>query len=118
MHSCTSRVRNSVRHWAHWLYIRQSSGSSELQGVRKAEQDLLERTEMRMLRWMMGIKRIENMRTECLRARSGVANESEKIREARLRLLGYFERNIEDVVMRELKMEVGGYRNMGRQKLR
>ena len=30
-------------------------------------------TEMRMLRWMMGIKRIEKMRTEGIRARAGVA---------------------------------------------
>ena len=30
----------------------------------KAEQNLLERTELRMLRWMMGIKRIEKITTE------------------------------------------------------
>ena len=41
--------------------------------LRKAEQDLLEGTEMRMLRWMMGIKRIEKIRTEGIRARAGVA---------------------------------------------
>ena len=51
----------------------------------KAEQNLLERTEMRMLRWMMGIKRIEKIRNEEIRARTCVANISEKIREARLR---------------------------------
>ena len=31
---------------------------------RKSEQNVLERTEMRMLRWMTGIKRIENIRNE------------------------------------------------------
>ncbi len=60
-----------------------------------------ETTEMRMLRWMMGIKRIEKMRTEEIRARPGVANISEKIREARLRWLDHVERKTEeDVVMR------------------
>ena len=44
----------------------------------------LEGTEMRLLRWMMGMKRIEEIRTEGIRARAGVANISEEIREARL----------------------------------
>ena len=42
--------------------------------LRKVKQDLLERTEMKMLRWMMGIKRIEKIRTEEIRARTDVAN--------------------------------------------
>ena len=37
---------------------------SETWALRKAEQNLLERTEIRMLRWMMGIKRIEKIMTE------------------------------------------------------
>ena len=45
----------------------------------KAEQNLVERTEMRMLRWMMTIKRIEKIRNEEIRARAGVANIGEKI---------------------------------------
>ena len=87
--------------------------------LRKAEQNLLERTEMRMLRWLMGIKRIENIRTEEIRARAGVANVGEKIREASLRWLGHVEGNTEEVVvMRTWKMEVGGHRKIGRPKLR
>ena len=49
-----------------------------------------------MLRWMMGIKMIEKIRTEEIRARACVANISEKIREARLRWLGYVERKTEE----------------------
>ena len=67
----------------------------------------------------MGIKRIEKIRTEGIRTRAGVANVSEKIREARLRWLGHEERKTdEDVVMRTCKMEVCGHRKIGRPKLR
>ena len=55
-----------------------------------------------MLRWMMGIKRIEKMRNEEIRARAGVAVISETIRETRLGWLGEKEKE-EDVVIRTLK---------------
>ena len=48
-----------------------------------------------MLRWMMGIKRIEKIRTEEIRAREGATNMSEKIREAIPRWLGHTERKTE-----------------------
>ena len=83
----------------------------------KAEQKLLEGTEMRMLRWMIGIKRIEKIRKKEIIARVGVANISEKIREARLRLLNHVERKTEeDVEIRN--MEVSGHQKTGRPKLR
>ena len=70
----------------------------------RQERNLLERTDMRMLRWMTGIKRIEKIRNEEVKARAGVSNISEKIREARLRWLGHVERKSdEDVVMRTWK---------------
>ena len=42
--------------------------------MRKAEQDLLERTEMRMLRCLTGIQMSEKIRTEEILARAGIAN--------------------------------------------
>ena len=49
----------------------------------------------------MGIKRIERIRNEEIRARAGEANISEKLRETKLRWLGHVERKAEeDVVMR------------------
>ena len=48
---------------------------SETQALRKAEQDLLERTEMRMLRCIDGnLKRIENIRAQDRGPKAGVAN--------------------------------------------
>ena len=72
--------------------------------MRKIDPDSLERTEMRMLRWNMGRKRIRKTRTEEIRARAGVANISEKIREAIRRWLGDMERKTEEeIVMRRWK---------------
>ena len=45
---------------------------------------------MRILRWITGLERIEKSKE--IRARTGVANVNEKIREARLRWLGLVER--------------------------
>ena len=52
-----------------------------------------------MLRWMTGIKRIEKIRNEEIRARAGVANISEKTRVARLRRLGHVERKTEEDIL-------------------
>ena len=76
---------------------------SDAWALRKAEQNLLERIEMRILRWMMGIKRIENIRNEEIAGRAEVGNKSKKIRDAKLRWLGHVERKSEDVVMRTWK---------------
>ena len=50
---------------------------SDTLALRKAEKNLLERTEIRMLIWMIGIKKIE--KTEDIRARAGMVNVIEKI---------------------------------------
>ena len=61
---------------------------SETWAPRKAEQNLLEITEMRMLRWTIEI-----------RARAGVAHTREKSREARLRWLDHVEKKLEEGVL-------------------
>ena len=48
-----------------------------------------------MLRWMTGRKRIEKIRNEEIRARTGVANISERMREVRLRFFGNKQRQRE-----------------------
>ena len=93
---------------------------SETCAARKAEQNLLERTEMGMLRWiMMGVDMIEKIKNEGIRARTAIANISHNIREARLIWLGHVERKTEDnVVVRTWKIKVGGHRNLRRPKLK
>src|SRR6218665_849 len=53
--------------------------------LRRKEEKLLERTEMRMLRWILGISLKDTQRNENIRKKIGVACITEKIREARLR---------------------------------
>ena len=75
--------------------------SSVIWTLRKADRNMLERAAMRTLKRIMGIKRIEKIRNEEIRARSGVANISGNLREARVGWLGHVERKTEeDVVMR------------------
>ncbi len=83
----------------------------EISALRKAEQNFLERREMRMFRWVMGVERVEKIRNEEIKARTCVENIIEKIREARLRRLDHIQRHSEeDVVMRTWTMEVSGSR--------
>ena len=46
----------------------------------------------KMLRWMLGIRRVEKIRNEDIRVRVRVLNVREEIREARLFWLGHIER--------------------------
>ena len=57
---------------------------SETWALRKREEQQLDRTEMRMLTWMLGISLRERRRNDDIRAEAGVVARSEKIREARM----------------------------------
>ncbi len=92
---------------------------AETWALRKKEEMLLERTEMRMLRWILGITLKDRKRNEDIRQMTGVINISEKIREARLRWFGHIVRRDEDnIIKRAMVMPVTGKRSRGRQKLR
>jgi len=55
---------------------------AEAWSPRRKEEELLERTEMRMLRWILGASLKERKRNEDFRQAVGVACITEKIREA------------------------------------
>jgi hypothetical protein len=86
--------------------------------LRRKEEKLLERTEMRMLRWILGITLKDMQRNENILKRIGVACITDKIREARLRWYGHVERSGDTSIRRAMKLEVHGLRSRGRQKKR
>ena len=92
---------------------------AETWSLRKKEEDILERTEMRMVRWIAGISLLERRESEDIRRMSGVCNISEKAREARLRYFGHVRRRDDDEpVKKVMLMPVPGRRSVGRQRIR
>src|SRR6218665_3416810 len=86
--------------------------------LRRKEEKFLERTEMRMLRWILGISLKDMQRNENIRKKIGVACITDKIREARLRWYGHVERSGDTNIRRIMKSRVQGLRSRGRQKKR
>ena len=92
---------------------------SETWALRKREEQQLDRTEMRMLRWMLGISLRERRRNDDIRAEAGVVAISEKIREARMRWFGHImRREEEDPVKVAWRHPIEGRRTVGRQRIR
>ena len=91
----------------------------EIWALRKKEESLLERTEMRMVRWITGISLRQRMESEMIRRMAGICNIKEKAREARLRYLGHvLRRDHQHPIRRAYEEPVRGMRSVGRQRLR
>ena len=87
--------------------------------LRRKDEELLERTEMRMLRWMLGVSLKDRRRNMDIRRAVGVTCITDKVREARLRWYGHVRRREEDVNVRSIMdAEVQGHRSRGRQRKR
>ena len=65
---------------------------SEAWTLRRREEERLERTEMRMLRWILGLTLRDRKRNDDIRRILGVACITDKVREARLRWYGHIQR--------------------------
>nr|XP_016515887.1 PREDICTED: uncharacterized protein LOC107832536 [Nicotiana tabacum] len=74
--------------------------------------------EMRMLRWMCGLTRLDKIKNEVIREKVGVAPVDEKMREARLMWFGHVRRRSPDAPVRscERLAVVGASRGRGRPK--
>ena len=93
--------------------------AAETRALSKKDSELLERTEMRMHRWILGVSRRDRIRNENIRKRLKVLCITEKIRTTRLRWVGHKERSEEEGILKRARNEkIPGRRARGRPKLR
>ncbi|CAK1594062.1 unnamed protein product [Parnassius mnemosyne] len=88
---------------------------SECWAVKKKDENRLHANEMRMLRWMCGVTRMDKIRNEYIRGSLKVAPVVEKVRGSRLAWFGHvMRRNESHVTKRVLNMNVEGHTGRGR----
>ena len=86
--------------------------------VVKKDEGLMSRTEMRWLRWRLGVSRIQRIKDEEIRRRCGTAGIVEKVREARLRWVGQVLRREKEEPCRVAMEYEEGNRSRGRLNMR
>ena len=80
---------------------------------------LLHAMEMRMLRWSLGLTRLDHVMNINVRKRMGIAPITEKMLEARLRWYGHVTRSHENSVAKTaMRLDLPGKRPRGRPKMR
>ncbi|KAJ8710705.1 hypothetical protein PYW08_009220 [Mythimna loreyi] len=92
---------------------------SECWAVKKTDEKRLHVAEMRMLRWMCGVTRMDKVRNEYIRGSLKVAPVTEKLKGNSLSWYGHVKRRDEThVTKRVLSLHVDGWRGRGRPKKR
>ncbi|MCJ8740102.1 hypothetical protein PDJAM_G00054950 [Pangasius djambal] len=91
----------------------------ETVALRKRQESELEVAELKMLRFSLGVTRLDRIRNEYIRGTAHVGRLGDKVREARLRWFGHVQkRESEYIGRRMLDMELPGRRRRGRPKRR
>ena len=92
---------------------------AETWAVKKAKEKKLDVAEMRMLRWMSGVTKLDRIRNERIRGTTRVGEISKKVQESRLKWYGHVLRREDEYVgKRVMAIEVPGKRRRGRPKRR
>ena len=91
--------------------------SSETWAVKKAQEKKLDVAEMKMLRWMSEVTKLDKIRNERIRGTTKMEEISKKVQESRLKWYGHVLRGEDEYVgKRVMPMEVLGKRRRGRPK--
>ena len=92
---------------------------AETWALKKAQEKKLEVAEMRMLRWMCGVTKLDKIKNERIRGTTIVGEITKKVQERRLKWYGHVMRREEHYVgRRAMVMKVQGRRKRGRPKRR
>ena len=92
---------------------------AETWALKKAQENKLEVAEMRMLRWMCGVTKLDKIRNARIRGTTKVGEITKKVQERRLKWYGHVMRREEHYVgRRAMVMKVQGRRKRGRPKRR
>ena len=87
---------------------------AETWALKKAQENKLEVAEMRMLRWMCGVTKLDKIRNERIRGTTKEGEITKKVQERRLKWHGHVMRREEHYVgRRAIEMKVHGRRNRG-----
>ena len=90
---------------------------AETWAMKKAQEKKLDVAEMRMLRWMCGVTKLNRIRNERIRGTTKVGEISKKVQESRLTWYGHVLRREDECIgKRVMRMEVPGKRRRGRPK--
>ncbi|KAK3509068.1 hypothetical protein QTP70_020206 [Hemibagrus guttatus] len=91
----------------------------ETVSLRKRQESELEVAELKMLRFSLGVTRLDRIRNEYIRGTAHVGHLGDKVREARLRWFGHVQRRESEYIGRRmLDIELPGRRQRGRPKRR
>ncbi|KAK3572727.1 hypothetical protein QTP86_006995 [Hemibagrus guttatus] len=91
----------------------------ETVSLRKRQESELEVAELKMLRFSLGLTRLDRIRNEYIRGTAHVEHMGDKVRETRLRWFGHVQRRESEYIGRRmLDMELPGRRQRGRPKRR
>jgi len=117
---CDRRVSARLKGKLHRTVVRPAMMYGlETVAMTKRQEAELEVAEMKMLRFELGVTRMDMIRNSLIRGTLHVASMGNKVREARLRWYGHVRRrDVEYVGQRVLKMELPGKRKRGRPKRR
>ena len=117
---CDRRVSARLKGKIHRTVVRPAMMYGlETVAVTKKQEAELEVAEMKMLRFELGVTKMDRIRNSLIRGSLHVASIANKMREARLRWYGHVKRrDMEYVGQRALRMELPGKRRRGRPKRR